>query len=235
MTEMDSLVFQKDNSHDISMPRPARDEALGAVHHVVPQGNGRQPIVEDDRDRHAFVQRFARVGKEVGWVPVADCLLDTHHHAVVETQANLGAGMRRILGGHARWFNARHDRHGSVFAPHFWSRRVFDDGWLLRACIYIVVNPVAAGLCGHPRDWRWCSYRATACGDPDVYAPGEERLLRMFGDTPREARQRYVEVVDEAVEIVRERRLASGGAVWRALNDVQLPQAGCTRELQLSD
>jgi len=166
--------------------------------------------------------RFRRVGHELGWLEAAGCLMDTHHHTVVETtQPNLGVGMQRVQGGHSRWLNARHAREGQVFRHRFWSKRVVDDGWLFRACIYVVVNPVAAGLCVHPADWTWSSYATTAYGDPDVYAGGEERLLTMFGSSPKEARRRYIEVVDEAVELVRARRIAEGQVAWQALADLE--------------
>jgi len=126
--------------------------------------------------------------------------------------------MQRLQGGHSRWLNARHRCKGQVFRHRFWSRRIEDDGWLLRACIYVAVNPVAAGVCSHPRDFRWCTYDATAHGDPDRYTAGEERLLGLFGDSPREARARYAEVVDEAVELIRDRRLADRRSVWEALH-----------------
>ena len=149
--------------------------------------------------------------------------MDTHHHAILETsQPNLGLGMQRLQGGHSLWFNQRHRREGPVFRHRYWSRRILDEEWLLRACVYVVVNPVAAGLCAHPREWRWGSYTSTVNGDPDAYAPGEERLLGMFGDTPLEARLRYVEVIDDAVEIVQGRRLANGREVWGALGDIEI-------------
>ena len=44
----------------------------------------------------------------------------------------------------------------------------------------------------------------------------------MFGDTPLEARLRYVEVIDDAVEIVQGRRLANGREVWGALGDIEI-------------
>ena len=202
------------------MTRPPRDEAPGAIHHVVPQGSRRRRIVEDDRDRAAYLNRFERVGRELGWIVYGSSLMDTHHHAVVETpEPNLGEGMRRVQGGHARWLNARHGGEGHVFRQRFWSRRIVDDGWLLRACLYAVLNPVAAGLCEHPRAWRWGSYAVTADGNPDAYRPGEERLLGLFGDTPREARRHYAEVIDQAAEAIRARRLADSAAVWRALGE----------------
>jgi REP element-mobilizing transposase RayT len=206
------------------MARPPREEEAGAIHHVIPRGNWSKHIVHDDRDRHAYVVRFAGIGRELGWLTHASCLLDTHHHAVVETPVpNLGPGMRRILGGHSRWMNVRHARNGSVFAPHFWSRRIRDEGWLFRACLYIVLNPVAAGLCAHPAEWPWCSYSVTAEGEPDVFAPGEERLLSMFGATPCEARRCYARIVQDAVEgILAERRLTPQ-ALWDELRQLEGP------------
>jgi REP element-mobilizing transposase RayT len=185
---------------------------------VVAQGNARRRIVEDDHDRRAFIARFARVCRELGWRASASCLMDTHFHAVVETpQPNLARGMQRLKGGYAHWFNRRHGAEAHLFGNRYWSARVDSDAHLFRACLYVVVNPVAAGVCDHPRDWPWCSYRSTAEGDPSAYLPGEERLLALFGDAPAEARRRYAEAVDAAAEIARARRLAGGSTLWQSL------------------
>jgi putative transposase len=201
--------------------RPSREEAPGAIHHVVPQGNGRRWIVRDDRDRRAYVNRFERVARDLDWIVIASSLMDTHHHAVVETsEPNLGLGMKRLQGGHARWLNARHGGEGHVFRQRFWSRRIHDDAWLFRACLYVVLNPVAAGVCSHPREWRWGSYTKTADGDPDAYLPGEQRLLRMFGRTPAEARRRYAAVVDAAVERIAGLPTADGRSLLCSLDSL---------------
>ncbi len=164
------------------------------------------------------------MSRDLGWLAHASCLLDTHHHAVVETpEPNLGLGLRRLVGGHSRWFNVRHGRRGSLFTPHCWSRRIQDDAWLFRACIYVVLNPVAAGLCDHPADWPWCSYRTTAEGDPERYSPGEARLLPMFGRTPAEARRCYAQDVQSAVDgLLAERRLGTQ-ELWAKLRQLESP------------
>jgi REP element-mobilizing transposase RayT len=201
--------------------RQKRDEGIGAIHHVVPQGNGRRPIVEDDRDRAAYVNRFDRVRCNLEWIVYANCLMDTHHHSVVETpEPNLGLGMKRVQGGHARYLNLRHGGEGHVFRQRFWSRRLLDEASLLNACLYTVLNPVAAGLCGHPIDWPWCSYTATADGDPEQYGPGEDLLLSMFGDSPGEARRRYAEVVAAAAEAIHAERVSRGEALWARIDAV---------------
>jgi REP element-mobilizing transposase RayT len=208
------------------MARQPLDEAAGAIHHVIPRGNGDRSIVRDDRDRFAYVTRFAAVCRDLGWLAHASCLLDTHHHAVLETpEPNLGLGLRRLVGGHSRWFNVRYGQRGSLFTPHCWSRRIQDDAWLFRACIYVVVNPVAAGVCDHPAEWPWSSYRMTAEGDPDRYAPGEERLLSMFGPTPGDARRCYAQVVQNAVDgILAERRRGSHD-LWNELRRLKSPMS----------
>ena len=151
--------------------------------------------------------------------------MDTHHHAVVQTaEPNLGVGMGWLQGGHARWVNARHGTEGHVFRHRFWSRRIYDDAHLFRACLYVVLNPVAAGVCDHPRDWPWCSYRSTAEGDPAVYEPGERSLLEMFGDTPREARRMYAKVVGDLAENLRALRPKDSRALWTAVRKVETPR-----------
>jgi REP-associated tyrosine transposase len=139
------------------VPRYPRYECAGAIHHLVTQGAGRGRIVLDDHDRRAYLGRFYREASSRGWLVHASSLLDTHHHGVVTTpNPDLGIGVGRVIGGHAAWFNARHSRSGGLFSERFWSRRA--DLHLVRACVYVLVNPVAAGLVDHPRDWGWSSY-----------------------------------------------------------------------------
>ena len=207
------------------LTRRIRGEDHGAIHHAVAQGNGRRRIVFDNRDRRSFALRYGRIQRELGWTVHSSCLMDTHHHAVVQTaEPNLGLGMGRLQGGHARWLNARHGTEGHVFRHRFWSKRIYSDAHLLRACLYVVLNPVAAGVCDHPRDWPWCSYRSTVEGHPGVYGPGEHVLLEMFGGTPREARQSYAKLVGELAENLRARRVESSRSLWAALREVDAPR-----------
>ena len=117
--------------------------------------------------------------------------------------------MQRLLGGHAHWFNRRHGREGHLFASPFFSRLVERDEHLVAAAVYVVTNPVAAGLCGHPSEWSWTSYRATA--DPGASFVATAFLLGMLDPDPPRARARYRSLVDERVErIERERRQRQG-------------------------
>jgi hypothetical protein len=122
--------------------------------------------------------------------------------------------MRLVVGGHAAWFNKRHERSGAVFGDRYWSVRVDDDAHLVRAVIYALVNPVAARLVDHPREWPWCCYRSLA-------ADGcSSRLCAILGESPEEARLRLLALVDEAAEIVRARRVADRRSVLRVTSEL---------------
>jgi putative transposase len=70
---------------------------------------------------------------------------------------------------------------------------------LLEACRYVVLNPVRAGLCAHPEEWPWSSYRATAGLEPRPAFLADSELLRRFAPSLRDARRLYVDFVAEGI------------------------------------
>ena len=189
------------------MARSPRYESAGAIHHLVTQGMGRAAIVTDDYDRRAYLGRFHREAASRDWYVHATSLLDTHHHAVVTTpEPDLGIGVGRVVGGHAAWFNARHGRAGSLFSERFWSRRA--ETHLVRASIYVLVNPVGAGLVAHPCQWRWSNYtdiRRNGCS-PEIAA--------VTGGTTE-----FLEYVDSAVRRIHAVRADDARSCWQVVGE----------------
>ena len=213
------------------MARVSREEAAGAIHHVIPAGDNGGRIVEDDRDRASYLARFARIRRELGWLCHASCLMDTHHHAVAETpMPNLGLGMRRSSAAIPTGSTCVTARPESVFVPHFWPRRLADEAWFFRACLYTVLNPVAAGLCRHPREWRWCSYRSTAEGDPGCVcswrgtSPEDVPLIRR---PTHERRTRRSSTTPSPESAPTESSSGRSGRRWKDLQ--------CRRQVEVSD
>jgi putative transposase len=124
--------------------------------------------------------------------------MTTHLHLVLETrEPNLGHGMGRLLGDYARWFNRRHGREGHLFMTPFFSRLLQSDEHVLAATVYVLGNPVRAGLCSHPSEWPWGSYRATVELRSTVVPTAP--MLGLLAPDPRAARARLAELVDEHV------------------------------------
>jgi hypothetical protein len=58
-----------------------------------------------------------------------------------------------------RWYNVVHGRFGTLWAERFRSLVVEDNPRAIQAlAAYIDLNPVRAGLCDDPKDYRFCSY-----------------------------------------------------------------------------
>lgn len=180
------------------MARPLRVAVPDGVYHVIARGNGRQSTFLDEFDHLSFLDVFQAVLLRFGWHCLTYCLMGNHYHLVVRTpNPNLSLGMRHLNGVYAQRFNRRHATCGHVFQGRFKSTLVDRDSYLQELARYVALNPVRAGACRAPEEWRWSAHRALigVAEDRLVDARG---LLAHFGpDLPR-ARHRYREFVEDA-------------------------------------
>lgn len=180
------------------MARPLRLEVPDGIYHLTARGNERAAIFRDETDRRIFLELVADLRESYYWRVLAYCLMGNHYHLLAQTpEPNLARGMRQLNGVYAQSFNRRHDRAGHLLEGRYNARLVQADEHLLAAARYIVRNPVRAGFCRHPNEWRWSSHRATLGLDPpwflDVTA-----LLAYYAPTREVARQHYLAHVEEA-------------------------------------
>jgi putative transposase len=160
------------------------------VHHVYARGNDQQLIFRDVVDRETYLALLGRVVGVTGWRCLAYCLMDNHVHLLVETpRPNLGLGMQELHGKYARRFNDRYRRGGHLFQGRFGATRVTCDPQLWATVRYIALNPVAAGMCREPAQWRWSSV-GTAPRWLD-----SERLLEYLGAAGGEPAARYADLI----------------------------------------
>jgi putative transposase len=145
------------------VPRKPRIDLPDSIHHVTALAASDDQLFREPADQRRFTQHLRRVAIDHDWRCNAYCLMGTHFHLIVYTvTATLSIGMRRLLGEYAQWFNWKYERRGHLFSGRFSSRHITDDAYLLEAHRYVALNPVRAGLCNDPADWRWGSYRALA-------------------------------------------------------------------------
>ena len=166
---------------------------VGGVYHVYARGNRCEAIFRDDDDRRTYLGHFGMVAMDLGWRPLAYCLMSNHvHHLIELTEPNLSVGMRDAHRAYATEFNARHATGGGhLFQKRFGSTRAVNDGALMYFACYVLLNPVRAGLCMLPEQFAWSSYAATldARLGPRWLAP--ERLIGFFG-----SRHRFVQIIE---------------------------------------
>ncbi len=204
------------------MARPLRVDFPNAIHHVTARALDGQFLYEDDYDRSWFLADLRRVVKRYAWLVHAYCLMGSHYHLTVETpRGNLSIGVRQLNGVYAQGFNERRGRRGHLFQSRFKSRLVERDPHLLEVCRYIELNPVRAGLCRHPRDWRWSSYRFHVGLEPPPSFLTTTWVAAQFGRTVAAGRRGYAAFVEDALDapgppVVGEIYLGSRDFAWRA-------------------
>ena len=159
------------------------------------RGNDRRRIYVDDRDRRIYLTTLAAIVVDKRWRCLAYCLMDNHVHLLLETpEANLAAGMQRLHGQYAQMYNKRHGRSGHVFQGRYGATRITSDEQLWLVVAYVARNPVEAGRCERPEQWRWSSHAATLqrAGPRWLDVP---RLLWYLAPPGADALQRYADLV----------------------------------------
>jgi putative transposase len=182
------------------MARRLRIQASGATYHITANATfGRRLFIEND-DRRWFEYRLDDVVRRYEWSCKAHCLLGTHYHLLVKTpEANLAEGMKRLNGMHAQAVNDRHEQFGSLFRDRYHTELVEAEGHFLELFRYIALNPVRAGLCRRPADWRWSSYAAAiGWASPQPFLD-LGNVLALFGTDPAVARSRLEAFVEDGL------------------------------------
>ncbi len=86
-----------------------------------------------------------------------------------------------------------------MFSERYAPTLILDESHLLEVHRYVVLNPVASGLCASPDDWRSSSYRATAGLGAVPGFLAVDSILTLFGEERRQARKRYRAFVAEGI------------------------------------
>jgi len=207
------------------MPRKARIDAPGALHHIIIRGIERKVIFKDSQDYSNFLNRLKNVLTETKTQCFAWALMANHAHILLRTgYVPLSTVMRRLLTGYAQQFNRRHRRHGQLFQNRFKSILCEEEPYLLELVRYIHLNPLRAGIVkdlkalktyphsGHSvimgklkNDWQHVDY-----------------ILKMFGKKIGYARRSYAAFVAKGIDLGRRPDLTGGGLIrsvggWSAL------------------
>lgn len=224
------------------MPRQARIDAPGAVHHIICRGVERSPIFKDDVDRDDFVARLTSLCKETSTECLAWALIPNHFHLLLRTgQVPIATVMRRLLTGHAVKFNRRHGRHGHLFQNRYKSILCQEELYLLELVRYIHLNPLRAHLVATMEELKSYPYSGHCClmGQNDDGLQNVSIVLEQFGKQRPVARQAYETFVADGVSQGKRSDLIGGGLIrssggWKKVlqnREASLESAGDERIL----
>ena len=115
------------------MPRTARLDVPGVLHHVMIRGIERRKIFRTDKDREDFIERLETLCPATQTSCYAWVFLSNHAHFFFRTGTEsepLSRLMRRLLTGYVIGFNHRHRCRGQLFQNRFKSIVCQEDAYL---------------------------------------------------------------------------------------------------------
>jgi len=197
------------------MPRSARLDAPGVLHHVMGRGIEKRPIFLVDEDRNDFLSRLGFLTEEgclkvYGWA-----LLPNHFHLLCKTgKMPLARSMRRLLTGYVVRFNKRHNRNGHLFQNRYKSIVCQEDSYLMELVRYIHLNLIRARMVkglGELNRSPWSGHSALM-GYQRREWQDTEYVLSYFGKGVGR-RRKYLKFVEEGIKMGRRPELVGGGLI----------------------
>lgn len=214
-----------------NMPRPRRIDLPGVPQHLVQRGNDRQPCFFAEADYLCYRTTLREIALREGCAVHAYVLMTNHVHLLLTPrQPNAVARTMQALGRqYVRYINDTYHRSGTLWEGRYKASLVGERDYLLHCHRYIELNPLRAAMVADPRDYRWSSHHALACGENDLLLTPHPDYLALSTDpaTRQEAYRRMVmDAVDPAdVETIRrhlQRQHAYGSNRFREAIEAQL-------------
>jgi len=128
------------------MPRLARLDAPGVLHHIIIRGIERRKIFRDNKDRNNFIDRLSDLLPATQTTCYAWAFIPNHAHFLFRSSGKISTLMRRLLTGYAIYFNKRHKRHGQLFQNRYKSIICQEDMYFRELVRYIHLNPLRAKI-----------------------------------------------------------------------------------------
>lgn len=198
------------------MPRQARLDAPGALHHIMVRGINRAAIFADDRDRALFLERLGQYVAEGKCSIYAWVLMDNHVHLLFKSGSyGISVVMRKLLTWYAQHFNRRHNRTGHLFQNRYKSVLCDEENYLLALIRYIHLNPVRAEIVKTMEEldcYPWSGHSGIV-GKTKHPWMDTDAVLSQFGDGRRRAIAAYRRFVMEELGTGRRPELTGGGLI----------------------
>jgi len=211
------------------MPRQSRLDFPGALHHIMARGIEKRPIFKDNADRLNFLERLGKLLSNTQTLCFGWSLMPNHFHLLLKTGPTpISILMRRLLTGHAIWFNKRHERSGHLFQNRFKSVLCQEDTYFLELVRYIHLNPIRAHLVKDFEKlsrYRFCGH-GVLLGNMTNNWQDTSTVLMQFDPKLNTARRRYQEFVGKGISMGKRSDLTGGGLIrsaggWTALKQLR--------------
>ena len=211
------------------MPRLARLDAPGVLHHIIIRGIERRKIFRDNKDRDNFIDRLSDLLPATQTACYAWAFIPNHAHFLFRSGGEISNLMRRLLTGYAIYFNRRHRRHGQLFQNRYKSIICQEDMYFRELIRYIHLNPLRAKIVSDIKELNKYQYsgHSVLIGRKKHAWQDTEYVLSYFGKKVSESRKAYLSYVKKGIDQGRRPELTGGGLVrslggWTMIKKLRL-------------
>lgn len=148
------------------MARLPRYVIPGQPQHIIQRGNNRQVIFAAEADYQFFRDSLVEAAGRFGLAIHAYVWMTNHIH-LLATPTNTDSISKTFQSAgrkYVQYFNYTYRRSGTLWEGRYRATVVDSERYMLSLMRYIELNPVRAGMVGHPRDYPWSSHRRYAYG-----------------------------------------------------------------------
>jgi REP element-mobilizing transposase RayT len=211
------------------MPRRARIDAPGALHHVIVRGIERKKIFRSDCDKNNLLNRLSDLIPQTQTDCFAWALMPNHFHLLLRTgSVPIAVLMGRLLTGYAGWFNKKYKRHGQLFQNRYKSFLCQEEIYFKELLRYIHLNPLRAGIVANLKELDkhpWSGHSVLMNNNEQGWQ-NIESVCTLFAGKIKLARKRYRSFVEKGVGQGRRPDLTGGGLLrsfggWKGLKELR--------------
>ena len=138
--------------------RQPRFTYQGAYHHCMNRGINGEIIFSEDKHKKVFLEMLAEKVCLYRMRLLAYCVMDNHYHLVLENASGrMSDFLRNLNTQYAFYYRKQTGGKGYVFQSRFVSTLIQNDTYLKMAIIYVLQNPLRAGMVKNRRQYPWSS------------------------------------------------------------------------------
>lgn len=186
------------------------------ISHITQRAAGREPLFIEENDYLFMLWLLKEISKKHKIEIFAFCLMPNHIHLLMRPkEENLYDAMRDLFSRYALRFNRKYERKGHLFGGPYRQAICLDDGYLLATSLYIHKNPVAAGICEHPMEYRWSSVNLFCNPSPPDSFVKPAFVLDLLQGSTSQKRNKYNEFLESGLDVPVQLVSEQGDAIKR--------------------